>query len=54
MNSQNKNIAISVTFISESKFKKKIFFSKIAFFFKNLYVHFESLLGWECTYVCHD
>ena len=56
------------TVTSQKKFKKVVSmwlsswklsfqstcFIKIRQFFSNFYIHFEFLLGWECTYICHD
>ena len=46
-------IGILVTFIQEINLQKEKFSAKYDCFFADLCVHFELLLGWECTYVCH-
>ena len=55
INSQNKKRAIDkeVTFISEIKLQKEHFLSKRHCLLGDLRVHFEPLLGWKCTYICH-
>ena len=45
---------IQVTFISDIKPQKQRFLAKYDCFFGDLCVHFQSLLGRECVYVCHD
>ena len=56
INGQNKNleIAIQMTFILETKHQKYIFLSKLDHISSDLCVEFESLLGWECPYVCYN
>ena len=55
-NSRNgkQSIGIEVTFIIEKKFQKIHFLAKIPCLLGDLCVHFETLLGWECTYLCHN
>ena len=55
INSQNVKQAIGIqgTFIMEKNLQKVRFLAKNHSHFGNLCVHFEHLLGWECTYVCH-
>ena len=56
INSRNikQTINIQVTFITEKKFQKEHFLAKKHCLLGDLYVHFEPLLGWECTYLCYD
>ena len=56
INGQNKNleIAIQITFILETKHQKYIFLSKLDHISSDVCVEFESLLGWECPYVCYN
>ena len=56
VNSRNikQGIGIEVTFIMETKLQKEHFLPEKYCLSGDLCVHFESLLGWKCTYVCHD
>ena len=56
INSQNIQQAtgIQVTYISKIKIQKEAFLAKYDCFFADLCVHYEPLLGWKCTYVCHN
>ena len=56
INSRNikQTIGIQVTFITEKKLQKELLLAKKHCLLADLCVHFELLLGWECTYVCHD
>ena len=56
INSQHtkQTIGMQVTFITEQNLQKKHFFAKKHCLLGDLCVHFEPLLGWGCTYVCHD
>ena len=47
-------IEIQVTFIIEKKLQKVHFLAKKHCLLGKLCVHFEPLLGWQITYVCHD
>ena len=51
INSQNiqQKFGIQVTFISEIKPQKARFLEKQDYVFRDLCVHLESLLGWECA-----
>ena len=55
VNSQNieQAIKILVIFILEINLQKERFLAIYDGFFRDLCVHFESLLRWECAYVCH-
>ena len=56
INSQNikQAIGIQVTIITEIRLQKKHFLAKKHSLLVNLGVHFESLLGSEYVYICHD
>ena len=56
MNSQNikQNFGIQMNFISEIKPQKERYLAKYDCFFGGFSVYFDSLLGWEFAYVCHD
>ena len=51
VDSQNikKSFCTQVIFIMEDKFQKKYFSAKKHYFFGDLCVHFQILLGWECV-----
>ena len=56
INSRNVKQAsgIQMTFIMEKKLQKVHFLAKKHCLLSDLSAYFELLLGWECTYVCHD
>ena len=43
-----------MNFVFEIKLERYICLAKYDCYFGDLCVHFESLLGWECAYVCHN
>ena len=45
---------MQVNFVFEIKLKRYICFAKCDYYFGDLFVHFEPLLGWECAYVCYN
>ena len=56
MDSQNikQNFGIQMNFMSEIKPQKERYLAKYDCFFGGFSVYFDSLLGWEFAYVCHD
>ena len=56
INSQKikQKFAIQVIFISEIKPRLERFLAKYEWFFRDLCVHFEPLLGWEYAYAYRD
>ena len=44
---------IQMIFILKMELQKENFLAKYDFFFADLRIHFEPLLGWECPYLCH-
>ena len=55
INSQNieEALGIQVTFVMEIQPQKELFLAQDCFL-GGLHVHFEPLLGWELTFVCHN
>ena len=47
-------IGILARFNSEINLQKETFLAKYDCFSADLCAHFETLLGWECTYICHN
>ena len=50
---KNQESGIQVASISDIKPQKQRFLAKYDCFFGDMCVRFQSLLGWECVYVCH-